>query len=232
MTRSAVGGDCCNDSRISESASGWLTGGTRRVSLLRESGIVLSERHPCTDGPVIRGIPDAGCVVGGLKRTHTRDRKPKTRQTNPRGCGSKVEKTPSERGNGTAIISRFRDVSFRMADVLAGSWRKNREAIIRLAPRGKANTMRPRLSEREQAPAFHSGANSQSRARFGVRRLATALSPRELAGTSGALRTNPILGNVVRCEFFTKRSQIRRNFVLKCCWIMPNARDLRNEIAS
>jgi hypothetical protein len=49
---------------------------------------------------------------------------------------------------------------------------------------GCANAMRPRLSEREQAPALHSGANSQSPAHFGVRRLATALSPRELAATS------------------------------------------------
>jgi hypothetical protein len=79
---------------------------------------------------------------------------------------------------------RFRVVSFRMADVMAGSWRKNGEAMIRLAPRGKANAMRPRLSEREQAPALHSGTNPQSPAHFGVRRLATALSPRELAATS------------------------------------------------
>jgi hypothetical protein len=75
-------------------------------------------------------------------------------------------------------------VSFRMADVMAGSWRKNGEAVFRLAPRGKGNAMRPRLSEREQAPALHSGANPQSPAHFGVRRLAAALSPRELAVTS------------------------------------------------
>jgi hypothetical protein len=72
----------------------------------------------------------------------------------------------------------------RMADVMAGSWRKSGEAIIRLAPRGKANALRPRLSEREQAPALHSGANPQSPAHFGVRRLATALSPGDLAATS------------------------------------------------
>jgi hypothetical protein len=86
--------------------------------------------------------------------------------------------------NGTAIISRLRVVSFRMAEVMAGCWRKNGEAAFRLAPRGKGNAMQPRLSEREQAPALHSGSNPQSPAHFGVRRLAAALSPRELAVTS------------------------------------------------
>jgi hypothetical protein len=44
--------------------------------------------------------------------------------------------------------------------------------------------MRPRLSEREQAPALHIGANPQSPAHFGVRRLAAALSSSELATTN------------------------------------------------
>jgi hypothetical protein len=43
--------------------------------------------------------------------------------------------------------------------------------------------MRRRLSEREQAPALQSGAGPRSPAHFGVRRLAAALSPRELAVT-------------------------------------------------
>jgi hypothetical protein len=84
----------------------------------------------------------------------------------------------------TGIVSRFRVVSFRMADVMAGSPRENGETVFGLAPKGKCNTMRPRLSEREQAPALHSGANPQSPAHFGVRRLAAALSPRALAATS------------------------------------------------
>jgi hypothetical protein len=71
-----------------------------------------------------------------------------------------------------------------MAEVRAGSWRKNGEAVFRLVPRGKGNAMRSRLSERQQAPALHSGASPQSPAHFGVRRLATALSPRELTATS------------------------------------------------
>jgi hypothetical protein len=47
--------------------------------------------------------------------------------------------------------------------------------------------MRPRLSGREQAPAFRSNANPRSPANFGVRRLDAALSPRELAATSERL---------------------------------------------
>jgi hypothetical protein len=47
--------------------------------------------------------------------------------------------------NGTAIISRLRVVSFRMAEVRAGSWRKNGEATFRLAPRGKGNARRKAL---------------------------------------------------------------------------------------
>jgi hypothetical protein len=86
--------------------------------------------------------------------------------------------------SGTEIISRLRVVSFRMAEVMAGSWRENGEAVFRLVPRGKGNAMRPKLSKRDQAPALHSGANPRSRAHFGVRRLDAALSPRELAATS------------------------------------------------
>ena len=87
-------------------------------------------------------------------------------------------------GNGMEMISRLRVFSFRIADVVAGSRRINGMAVFRVDPRGKSNAMRPGLSEREQAPALHSAANSQSPAHFGLRRLDAALAPRELAATS------------------------------------------------
>jgi hypothetical protein len=85
--------------------------------------------------------------------------------------------------NGMAIISRLCVVSFRMAEVMAGSWRTGRLLSVLLPG---AKLMRCGQGSQSGSKLPHSTA-APTRSRqltFGVRRLAAALSPRELAVTS------------------------------------------------
>jgi hypothetical protein len=84
-------------------------------------------------------------------------------------------------GTETAKTYRLRFVSFKTAE--GRILQKKREVMFRPDPGERGNAMRPRISEREQAPALQSAVGPRSPAHFGVRRLAAAFSLRELPGT-------------------------------------------------
>ena len=119
--------------------------------------------------------------VASLSKQLTGSARRGSRKQDHNGCRV-VGHNAVGQGTETAKTYRLRFVSFKTAE--GRILQKKREVMFRSDPGDRGNAMRPRLSEREQAPALQSAVGPRSPAHFGVRQLAAAFSLRELPGTS------------------------------------------------